>query len=296
MSYGGYAPNGYGGYGYRQAKPEESIYNLIPVKVEKPVKPAMYRSKFPADTAPTGSTFGRAAAAQIWPTNIGGDYDVAPTNHRFKQGGATFGPQGEHYSDPTSFLRKSNKPSLPPPQRFEYTDKRFPSVAETIANAPKPLPRQEKNFIAENAMAVIRGGEKDSTVSAKMNQPNTNYLKKSDFGKVPKYLQKVKQEVAAEKEYIREAMAAEREMQMAHQPKMRMLPEEERLKLLDQLKKKWEAVNKQYQGMTHLVSLDTIGKTRRKEEYESQLQQLEKSIEKLSKKFVFVQDNDPYGY
>ena len=49
------------------------------------------------------------------------------------------------------------------------------------------------------------------------------------------------------------------------------------------------------QTMTHLVSLDTIGKTRRKEDYESQLQQLEKSIDKLSKKFVFVQDNE-FGY
>jgi len=46
--------------------------------------------------------------------------------------------------------------------------------------------------------------------------------------------------------------------------------------------------------MTHNIVLDTIGKIRRKEEYEGQLQTLEKSIEKLSKKFVFVQDADPY--
>jgi hypothetical protein len=283
-------------YGYQQRKPEESIYNLIPEKVVKPQKPAMYRSKYPADTAPSGSTFGRAAAAQIYPTNIGGDYEVAPSNHRYKQKGATFGPQDEHYSDPTSFLRKSAKPALPPPKRFEYTDKRIATVAETIGNPVELEVRPARNFIAENAMAVIRGGNDDPTVIAKKDQPTTNYLKKSDFGKVPKYLNKVKQEVAAEKEYIAEAMAQEREMMMASQPKMRMLPEEERLRLLDQLKKKWEAVNKQYQGMTHLVFLDTIGKTRRKEEYEAQLQQVEKSIEKLSKKFVFVQENDPYGY
>lgn len=294
--YQGYGGNGYGGYGYQQQKPDESIYSLIPQKEVKPAKAPMYRSKFPAETAPTASTFGRAAAAQIYPTNIGGDYDVAPTNHRFKQGGATFGPQDDHYADPTSYLRKNNKPSLKAPKKFEYTDKRFPSVGETIANATMPNVREHKNFIAENAMAVIKGGTRDAALTAKVDQPNTNYLKKTDFGRVPKYLNKVKKEVAAEKEYIREAMAAEREMQLAHQPKMRLLPEEERSRLLDQLKKKWEMVNKQYQGMTHLVSLDTIGKTRRKEEYESQLQQLEKSIEKLSKKFVFVQDNDPYGY
>jgi len=287
---------GYGGYGYRPPRPEESIYSLIPEKVEKPPKPTMYRSKYPADSAPTSSTFGRAAAAQIYPTNMGGDYDVPPTNHRFKQGGSTFGSTNEHYSDPTTFLRKSAKPSLPPPRKFEYGDKRFPDVAETSRSGSTQAPRQPKNFIADNAMSVIKNGFNDGASAAKVDKPVTNYLKKQEYGQVPRYLGKVKKEVAAEKEYIREAMAAEREMQMANQPKMKVLPEEERLRLLDQLKKKWEAVNKQYQGMTHLVSLDTIGKTRRKEEYESQLQQLEKSIEKLSKKFVFVQENDPYYY
>lgn len=219
-----------------------------------------------------------------------------PTNHRYKQAAATFGPQSEHYSDPTSFLKKTSKPGLPPPKRFTYGDKRFPTVAETLGSIPQPEPRPERNFIAENAMSVIKAKEKDNSLDAKVKNPEVNYLKKDGFGQVPEYLNKVKKEIAAEKEYIREAMAQEREMEMAanHQPKMRLLPEEEREKLLDQLKKKWEAVNKLYQTMTHLVSLDTIGKTRRKEEYESQLQQLEKSIEKLSKKFVFVQENDPY--
>ena len=50
---------------------------------------------------------------------------------RFKQGGATFGPQDDHYADPTSYLRKNNKPSLKAPKKFEYTDKRFPSVGGT---------------------------------------------------------------------------------------------------------------------------------------------------------------------
>jgi hypothetical protein len=86
-------------------------------------------------------------------------------------------------------------------------------------------------------------------------------------------------------------MMAEREQYQSMQPKMRLLAEEDRLQLLDQLKKKWESVNKVYQLSTHVVDLDTIGKVRRKEEYEAQLQQLEKSIEKLSKKNIFVQED-----
>ena len=37
-----------------------------------------------------------------------------------------------------------------------------------------------------------------------------------------------------------------------------------------------------------LASLDTIGKVKRKEMYEAQLAQIEKDIEKLSKKQVYV--------
>ena len=40
-----------------------------------------------------------------------------------------------------------------------------------------------------------------------------------------------------------------------------------------------------------LDSLDTIGKVKRKEMYEAQLAQIEKDIEKLSKKVVYVMED-----
>jgi hypothetical protein len=119
---------------------------------------------------------------------------------------------------------------------------------------------------------------------------SVDYLRKPDFGKVPAYIDNVKNEITAEKEYIRQVMEREREEEEKYSPKMRLLPENERENLLVELKQKWEAVNKQYQGITHIVTLDTMGKVRRKEQYENELQQIEKSIEKLSKKFVFVHD------
>jgi len=103
-------------------------------------------------------------------------------------------------------------------------------------------------------------------------------------------MKKVKKEIVAEKAYIAQAMDQERQQYEAGEPKMRLLPEAERLRLLDNLKKKWEAVNLSYQGMTHCVVLDTIGKRARKENYENQMKQLEQSIEKMSKPHVFVQD------
>ena len=71
---------------------------------------------------------------------------------------------------------------------------------------------------------------------------------------------------------------------------MRLMEDAERAELVTALKMKWDAVNKTYQGSSvlSLASLDTIGKVKRKEMYEAQLAQIEKDIEKLSKKQVYV--------
>jgi hypothetical protein len=76
----------------------------------------------------------------------------------------------------------------------------------------------------------------------------------------------------------------------AHQPQLRQLPEDERLMLIEDLKTKWDDVNKKYQLGSHQTALDTIGKIRRKEQFEQELKDLESAIQKLSKSPVFVQD------
>jgi hypothetical protein len=58
-------------------------------------------------------------------------------------------------------------------------------------------------------------------------------------------------------------MKREKEEEIKQQPRLRLLPEEERLALVNDLKLKWEAVNKKYQLMTHNNVLDTNGKIRR---------------------------------
>lgn len=71
------------------------------------------------------------------------------------------------------------------------------------------------------------------------------------------------------------------------------MTDEERSELVTALKKKWDAVNSMYQqsSVLSLASLDTIGKVKRKEMYEAQLAQIEKDIEKLSKKQVYIADD-----
>lgn len=277
-------------YYYRPPPVEESIYSLIPPERVAQKKEPRHVSRYPHDTPPTASTFGPSATSQILGTNLAGTYEPAIINHRHVKAGATMGPKNEHYADPTSFLTKQNKPPLPNPTGYRYSKERQnskklgpPRASETLPTIAKP----RKNYIQQNALAAI------TQVPGNRPQEAKRFTEKTDYGRVPRYLGKVKAEMHAERDYVRAAMDQERAHYESGQPKMRLLAEEERATLLENLKRKWEVVNKLYQGQTHCVVLDTIGKVRRKEDYEGQLQQLEKSVEKLSKKFVFVED---HGY
>merc|ERR1740121_2977032 len=129
-----------------------------------------------------------------------------------------------------------------------------------------------KNFIVANAVESILAAPKKGSDGAR------DYLSKQDFGKTPKYLSKVKADIDDEKSYIHNLMLQQEE----ESRKVRPLSEDERQSLITGLKTNWEAVNKQYQAMAHLTKLDTVGKTRRKEQMEAKLTQIEKDIERLS--------------
>ena len=122
-------------------------------------------------------------------------------------------------------------------------------------------------------------------------EEGVDWLKKPHFGEVPPYLQKIKQEIADEYEYIKTMQQQQADEGPAG---MKLMEDAERMDLIIQLKQKWDAVNTLYQGSSvlSLASLDTIGKVKRKEMYEAQLAQIEKDIEKLSKKTVYVRDDD----
>lgn len=266
---------------------QESIYNLIP-EVEKPsTKAPMYKSRYPSNTPPTASTFGRGQATTVKTTNLGGDYALETVNHKYIKSGATFGRPTEHYPDPTNYKTKNTKAALPPPKKFQYKSRR---KGKTCKADEKPVMglRSNTNFIKENALSAIMMEPKVKSV------PEPRYRNKEDYGKVPEYLNDVKKEIAMEKQYIQDVLAQEQQMFQMQQNEMQLMDEVERSQLVHRLKIKWEEVNAKYQNMTHLVSLDTIGKKRRKEEFEALLSRLEKAIEKMDKPFVFVQEEPQY--
>jgi len=286
----------------RRNMADESIYNLIPQPVPVPEKPPMYRSKHDGKVPPTFSTFGVTNTSKPGYTNLSGHVTKQKEgHHEYGKVHATMGKDGNAIP-PSSMLKKNTGggggPCAATPMEvpsnaapFKYTDTHrqpVPTKDELKVLAKKSYDMQaskkDKNFITANAVENI--------LAVPKRQPEpADWLKKPHFGTVPPYLQKIKAEIKDEYEYIR---SMSQQMENSAPPGMRLLPEEERLMLIDQLKEKWDGVNSTYQqsSVLSLASLDTIGKVKRKEMYEAQLAQIEKDIEKLSKKYVYVQDDE----
>lgn len=66
------------------------------------------------------------------------------------------------------------------------------------------------------------------------------------------------------------------------------LSEDEVKAIREGLKRKWNEVNYEYQKLTHVRILDTIGLKSKKEKYEKQLAEIEADIKKLNKLYIFV--------
>ena len=125
---------------------------------------------------------------------------------------------------------------------------------------------------------------------AKRPQPGAvNYLERPGYAHVPEYLSKVKAEVDEEYEAIQRAREEEAAKEVTG-PKMRLLPEEERLTLVEGLKKQWEEVNRHYQTIS--LAMHTTSQKQAKEKDEARLAEIEKDIERLSKKEVWVYDDE----
>jgi len=237
--------------------------------------------------APTASTFGAATTSTSGVTNLRGDVSwkgsrdhVLPT--------ATLGPalDGGRKPKPDMFLKsKSGAKALEDAAKFSYP------LAESLKPAlPKTEPamglKSAKNFVVSNAIENIlseTAKPKDKGRSAKH----------AEFGKVPQYLEGVKAQINEEYRAIAQ-MRAERESAQKHNAmttEIELLPEEDRVALLDAMKQKWERINSEYQQMTHLVALDTISKIKRKERFEAELSRLERDIQRFSKKHVFIRSD-----
>jgi hypothetical protein len=252
----------------------ESIYSLVPQEVHVEQKPKMYRSSHHPQSSLSGSTIG-----------IHGTTRLPGAGEALKKTFAEFGPKGSCRPDPSVFLKSGQRCTgvIPTsnPSGFVYEDtSRKPSVPRRDEKPVLGL-KTNKNFITSNAVDVIL------QVPQKPNFQEPNYLTKPDYGKVPEYLNEVKEEIWRENKMIDEYVAEIGRIQgvgrsSEEEESLEQFADEERAELLKNLKRKWDAVNAKYQTMCHQVKLDTVGKIKRKETLEKELDQLEADIKKLA--------------
>lgn len=249
----------------------------------------MHKSKHAGTLPPTCSTFHVPGTSHPHTSNMAGDMGAPPVPSK---GNRTFGKvPGALKDDPTNYLKTCEKTEKLEPlsevkkknpeklQPSKLSKRVLPGVPRHDEASPAMNLVTSKNFVVANAVEVILAAPRKTTQGAK------DYLNKEDYGKFPKYLNQIKQDINDEYDYIRQ-LQEQHAMQAGSGVKP--LEEAERLQLIEGLRAKWEAVNTEYQGQTHLTKLDTTGKMARKEKYEAELSQIEKDIEKLARKNIVV--------
>eukprot|EP00999_Lentomonas_sp_LEN2_P000248 NODE_1244_length_940_cov_194.500615_g1198_i0.p1 GENE.NODE_1244_length_940_cov_194.500615_g1198_i0~~NODE_1244_length_940_cov_194.500615_g1198_i0.p1 ORF type:complete len:233 (-),score=41.03 NODE_1244_length_940_cov_194.500615_g1198_i0:148-846(-) len=191
---------------------------------------------------------------------------------------STFGLHGRNKITSNDSGQESTVPRKGPQQR-DRTVRKGPTTKKT----EKPVMGlvTDKNFVTANAV------EATHTVPTKRPPLESLAAQSTSFGTVPKYLKRVKAEVGAEREFFESLHRAHEGQGQAD--RMGPLTDAERAELITGLKKKWEEVHKQYQKLT--FNIDTGAKVQRKEGLEVEMEHIEKSIQKLSKKNIFVYDD-----
>ena len=204
---------------------------------------------------------------------------------------SAMGPRQPHSSNASDYLRKSGKDQISRAAPAKFT--------RPLVRPKKPaVPRRDekpvmglqttKNFLVANAVENILA------VPKKIDDEEPRYVLKRDYGKVPEYLGEVKAAIEEEKAVLREYL--EEEQTVGDGPVAVELPAEERRRLILKLKRKWDSVNREYQKISHQTVLDTINKLKKKESFESQLEHLERTIEKLESyaKIYITEDGGYY--
>jgi len=277
----------------------ESVYNLVQEPAQKLQRPPAHVSRFPGTLAPTGSTFNVAQTNRPGVSNLGGESICKDYGgHAYGKKAGSFGPNytknggggGGGGTGPADYLKASSKPvaslyrlkkNNPDVLKPTVVKERFKPSLPSKEDKPVTGLVTSKNFIVANAVENILAAPKRRV------ETDDDFMNKDDFGKVPSYLGKIKADINAEYDYIRDLKNQQQEASRT----TRVMTGEEKQQMIHALKSKWEEVNSEYQLGTHLTKLDTVGKIARKESQESKLIEIEAAIEKLKRDNIVVDQN-----
>lgn len=168
-----------------------------------------------------------------------------------------------HYERPkTSYSQCTSR--RPPVPKHNELDKTLSMYA--IGN-------ENKNFKLINIKRAKTAQTRTSSSAKCFEQQPPIYIYKPKYGKVPKYLQNLKEtnnklnEIKLKEELLKN----ERD-----QKQIRVVDEEEKKQLLDGLKHNWQKLQEEYQKMPLLI--DSVPKMIRKTKLENNLKSLERDI------------------
>lgn len=159
-----------------------------------------------------------------------------------------------------------------------------PTVKTPVAS--RPSTSAGRDFVTEN---IIDSTEKQAASAAARRkreeadrQQKERWLKKEEYGKVPRYLQNIKVGLAqqhAEKQAAKEAAMVP--------PGMRIMPEEERLEMLGILDESRQDVEAKLQALPFLI--ETPSQKAHKTSLERRLQEIEEANKLFSRTKVLVE-------
>ncbi|XP_040921736.1 enkurin [Toxotes jaculatrix] len=249
--------------------PPESVYNLIPRDEVHTQKPPRYISKF----RPT----------------------VILEKKLAKDAMRTMGPAKVEVPSPEKYLKKHSKePKL---LESEYFYRQYgqrirakPAVPARTDNPPMGI-HTKRDFIKTTAMVPMKPQPTsvDTNKGHKQRLETSGlvpkYIKKKDYGEVPEYLlQRNEEERRAQEEYNNFVKEQKEQAAMKH------LSDEERQAVLEGLKKNWDKLHHEYQGLS-LVT-DTKSKKAHKERLEVAMNQLENDISFFERfKTIYIPNN-----
>lgn len=253
---------------------QESIYNLLPRRKINPKKKPLYKSHCLPTLPPTGSTFNLLGSSFPNVSNMGGEQFLPVGGHPLTGSSLTFGkPKGSYRSDPSNFNKKKlfysrNTPILLVRSQSEVKKPPVPKLKD------KPLMGLSscKNYISLNIIEA-----KLTSKRIKINRDD-NYLNKKEYGKVPKYLIKIKQST---EEDIKERK--ELKLKKEEENQKRYLINEDELKNLRKgLNVKLDQLRLKYGAISHKRVFDIKSHLLKKEKLEKEIELIENDLNKLN--------------
>eukprot|EP01063_Lacrimia_lanifica_P039932 TRINITY_DN8907_c0_g1_i1.p1 TRINITY_DN8907_c0_g1~~TRINITY_DN8907_c0_g1_i1.p1 ORF type:complete len:292 (+),score=59.52 TRINITY_DN8907_c0_g1_i1:176-1051(+) len=250
----------------------------------------------PPQVPPSYSTFGTAGTSKKV-GNPGGDepqFDKAGGAHKARKAYASIGRSVGEAVNPQGYLKKHTAEERGPGAGVvaeKTTAGRIKPIVKSsvpkVTDKPVHGLVSEKNFVVANAVDNILTAPKHQTVPAK------KMTQKKDYGQVPGYLRRMKEQNATAK--LAATADATFGVNDPMQERMRLMTPSERKALNDALHGKWLQLNKQYQSMT--FTMDTVTKVARKEVIEKELDKVEKAMARIkNKKCIFVYDDMNTGF